>query len=171
MNFKYSVLVLLGLLFLYSCNEKNEIDSVSTSSEDAQIYSITLTASHKKSGDSLSRAQDSVRFLTFAKTKFAIDQVSGVIYNPDSLPYGFKLEKAKMTLTYNPTYGVSKVEIQHPDSVAWAEWNGTDSISLSRDWTKIKVHAQASNIKNYRLELRVHKVDPEVIVWKNMDSF
>lgn len=171
MNFKYSVLVLLGLLFIYSCNEKNEIDSISISSEDAQIYSITLTGSHKKTGDSLSRAQDSLRFLTFAKTKFAIDQVGGLIYNPDSLPYGFKLEKAKMTLTYNPTYGVRKVEIQHPDSATWTEWNGRDSISLSRGWTNIKVHAQASEIKNYRLELRVHKVDPEVIVWKDMDSF
>ncbi len=124
MNFRYIIILFFSSLFIFSCDDDNEIDYTIDPSTDAQIYSFTLNATHKKEGDSISRAQDSLRFLEFAKTKFAIDQSQGVIYNPDSLPYGFKMHKAQMTLTYNATYGISKLEVLHPDSVNTFEWDG-----------------------------------------------
>jgi len=125
-----------------------------------------MGATHKKEGDSISRAEDSLRFLILNKTNFAINQVNSVIYNPDSLPYGINLDKVLLTVTVNTTYGANKVEMVLPDSTY--EWNTTDSVDFSKMPVKMRVYAPANNVKEYDIKLLIHKIDPDVFVWNNM---
>lgn len=168
MKLRLIIGLFISALLIVSCNDDNDTNYVFDPSTDAQIYSFTLAATHKKEGDSISRAQDSIRFLTFNKTKFAIDQVNGVIYNPDSLPYRFKLEKVKMTLTYNSSYGANQVDIVTPDSTY--TWNSSDSINFAKQPVKITVTAPAGNKKEYRVNILIRQVDPNIITWENMGT-
>jgi len=84
MNVKYftwclTVLtVLLGIIAFSSCLNTNDTEIEFLS--DAQIYGITLSA-----------AYDSTR--TLANAEFSIDQRASLIYNRDSLDFGFEPKK------------------------------------------------------------------------------
>ncbi|NDW19856.1 hypothetical protein D0T53_13195 [Dysgonomonas sp. 216] len=163
MKLRYIVFLFVGLFFAFSCGDDNSSYTYSTISKDAQIYSFKLAATHLKEGDSLSRAQDSIRFIKFNKTKFAIDQVKERIYNPDSLPYGMKLDKAYMTLTYG-TYGASKITLDYPNDTTY-DWTYTDSIKISKNFKIIVTAADGSSTKEYDVDIRIHKIDPDTIIW------
>lgn len=168
MKLRYFISLFISLLFLYSCGDSSSTSYSSEPSEDAQIYSFKMEATHKKEGDSISRAADSLRFLVLNKTNFAINQVSSFVYNPDSLPQGLNLDKVKLTLTTNTTYGVSKIEISTPDSTY--DWNSTDSVDFSKMPIKIIIHAPKGNAKEYDINVNIHNVDPDKFVWEHKGS-
>lgn len=170
MNIKFFFALVLSifLLILHSCNDDNTVTYTSPS-KDAQIYSFSFTAEAPISADSVIRAQDSIRFIAVNKTKYAIDQVAGLIYNPDSFPYGTVLHKVLPKLGFNPTYGVSQVQIFTPDSINGYIWNTTDSVDFSRQPIEFVVTSiGGDNKKTYKLDLRTHKIDPDTIVWTRM---
>ncbi|MFR9165777.1 MAG: DUF6242 domain-containing protein [Dysgonomonas sp.] len=170
MKFKHTIFLFLSFLFIYSCDDDNSNTYILDASNDAQIYSFTIKASHPKTGDSISRAQDSIRFLSFNRKNYAIDQLKSEIYNPDSLPYGLALKKVKMTLTFNKTYGASKVEIQHPDSAGYREWDTKDSVDFSKNSLKIRVTAPNGNNKEYNVRLLIHQIDPDLMTWQSIGN-
>lgn len=174
MNIKY-ITFLLSALFLsvlfYSCNDNNTTTDYGAESPDAQIYSFTMSAPAPISTDSVVRAQDSIRFIQVNKTNYAIDQVSGVIYNPDSMPYGTKLDKGLVTATFNSTYGINRVIVTTPDSLQGYTWNTTDSINFSKGGVKFQVYA-ANGVTNklYDIDIRIHQVNPDLIPWHQVTS-
>lgn len=175
MNIKYITYLFSGLLLFLlfpSCDDNNSTttDYVS-SSKDAQIYSFSITAIAPINADSARRAQDSIRFIRVGKTNFAIDQVAGIIYNPDSLLYGTVLDSVKVAITFNKTYPPSKVLVTTPDSINGYVWNQTDSISFAKLPVKITVTSQSGNIKTYNIDIRTHKIDPDIMLWKQMASY
>lgn len=170
MKLKHIAFLFLGILVMYSCNDSTttyDADSVPT---DAQISSFSIAASHKPIGDSISRAEDSIRFIQFNKTKFAIDQVTGRIFNPDSLPYGLKLDKVALTLTYSSAYGVASLKITTPDSINGYYWNSSDSVSFSKQPITFQSTALSGATKTYNIDILIHKVDPELMSWKKMEN-
>ncbi|GAB6012295.1 DUF6242 domain-containing protein [Viscerimonas tarda] len=171
MRLRHITYLCLSLLFIFSC--KDDTESVTyDQSKDAQIYSFSLAASFYKSEDSIARRQDSILFRAFTAARFAINQVTGTIYNPDSLPYGLKPRKVKLTLTFNEAYGgVSKFEIHVPDSADFYEWNSTDSVDFSKMPVLFRTVAPYSNVKEYKIDLRIHQIDPDTIVWQQMPDF
>lgn len=168
MNLKHITLLFLAIVGLFvSCND-SENEYSTDGYNDAQIASLVLTGVHNKTLDSLSRATDSLRYIVLGKTKFAIDQVAGVIYNPDSLPYGMKLGKLNMALTYSST--ISALNIELPDSTY--VWNYSDSVDFSK--RPIYLESVAPSItskKRYRLDVRIHQIDPDVLAWRNVGDF
>lgn len=174
MNIKHIIRLLSGLslFFLFtSCNKDDSSVSYSSQTNDAQIYSFSITGQFYKYQDSTERAIDSIRFVQVNKTKYAIDQVSGSIYNPDSLPYGTVLRhKVSVNATYNPTYGVSGVTVITPDSVKGFAWNNTDSLDFSKQPISFIVTSWGGTTKTYNLDIRIHQVDPDTISWRQMAS-
>ena len=166
MKLRYITYLFFALLFVYSCGDDDTTYNYTLPSKDAQIYSFSLAATHLKEGDSLSRAQDSLRFVEFNKTKFAIDQVNGVIYNRDSLPYGLKLGDVMMTLSLNPSYSASKVEIVSPDSTF--AWSSGDSVNFSKELSLIVTAYDQETTKPYLLDIRIHQIDPDTIIWNKV---
>lgn len=171
MNIKFLTSLALGLLssiLFFSCNNNDtDIDYVNLTN-DAQIYSFSLTAPVKQKGDSVSRAQDSLRIEVVNKTNYSIDQVSSIIYNADSLPYLTQLEKVLVKVSFNPTYGISSIQVQLPDSTYM--WNTTDSINFSKLPVKFIVTSRGNTTKTYNIDIRTHKIDPNLIVWKQQAS-
>ena len=174
MNIKYITYLFSSLFFtflLMSCNDDNTTTTYGSSSKDAQIYSFAMSAPTPKRSDSLEQVKQNEIFAIVNKTKFAIDQVGEIIYNPDSLPYGTELEKVLLTPTFNSTYGVSKVTLFTPDSVGGYDWNLTDSVFVKKAPLSIRVISQAGVPKDYKLDIRIHKIDPDTILWNKMTSY
>ena len=169
MNVKYITLLLTVFSFCVlfsSCNDNDSTTNYGASSKDAQIYSFSLTAPVPISKDSVIRAQDSIRYIQVNKTNYAIDQVRGVIYNPDSMPFGVKLNKALVTATFNSYYGINRMLVITPDSLNGYPWNTKDSIDFSKGGVKFKVYAaDGMTYKDYDIDVRIHKVNPNLIPW------
>lgn len=158
---------LLSGLFI-SCNKDNTVTEYSGLTNDAQIYSFSLSAPFLKQGDSTSRAQDSLRILKVNTTKYSIDQLSRVVYNPDSLPYLTNLKNVKIVTSVNSTYGVSKIQVVNKDTVY--DWNSSDSIDFSKAPIDMIVHSWGGTQRRYKIEIRTHKIDPDLMVWDKMSS-
>jgi hypothetical protein len=162
-------------LFIPSCDEVTE-NTIYDSSKDAQIYSFSVTASFYKNSDSTEaaiteRALDSLTSMNLSYARFVINQIDGVIYNVDSLPYGITPKKVKMSVTFNTTSSISRFEIHVPDSASYYEWNQTDSVDFSKMPIFFRVTAPYGNIKDYRLDLRIHQTDPDTIAWQQLSDF
>lgn len=157
--------------FFTSCDDDKEYSNETFIPADAQIYAFSATgAYYAGETDSLTRAKDSLAYIELGKTKFAIDQNRNIIYNPDSLPYGMILRNLKINMTVNSSYGVYAIEVSNPDSTY--NWNYTDSINFSHGYIDATVKSAADTLKTkkYRIDLRVHQVNPEQIVWEQQTS-
>jgi hypothetical protein len=173
MNLRYTVYLILGSLLFFSCSDDNTTNITTEEYKDAQIYSFSISGEHDKDQDSIPRSYDSIRFIQINKTKFAIDQVRRVIYNPDSMPYGTNLRKLLVTATFNPSYGsYGQVNITTPDSIKGYTWNKTDSVDFSKLPVSFAVTAYGGgDPRVYNIDMRIHKVDPDTILWKQMPSY
>lgn len=174
MNIKYITYLFSSLFFtflLMSCNDNNTTTTYGPPSKDAQIYSFAMSAPTPKRSDSLEQVHQKKIFAIVNKTRFAIDQIGEVIYNPDSLPYGTELKKVLLTPTFNSAYGVSKVTIFTPDSAGGYDWNLKDSVFVKKSPISIGVTSQAGLLKTYKLDIRIHKIDPDTILWNKMTSY
>ncbi|MDR1091671.1 MAG: DUF6242 domain-containing protein [Prevotella sp.] len=154
--------VAFSVVTLASCNDNSTTTYVTEdASANAQIYSLKLSASLLYAS-----SIDSVNFPVLAKTRFSIDQFQSLIYNPDSLPYKTRLTKYLPVFTYeNP----SKIEVLYPNDSVVA-WNTSDSIDFSL-YPRIKVtpaNGNANDARTYTIDIRIHKVDPDSLVWTNV---
>lgn len=150
---------LLMLAFL-ACNDKDTDYNYSSASSDAQIYAFSISAI-------ANNAIDSINYPIMAKTLFTIDQGQNLIYNHDSLPYGTKLGRFATTLTFGPN-SPSYVEVLYPND-STVMWNRSDSIDY-RLKPKLKVFAQNGTPREYSVDIRIHKIDPDTIIWTNKNS-
>jgi len=148
-------LFLIGclILLLPSClgsDEKYEYDIT----PDCQIGSFSLT-------------HDSVPGLS--TVKFTIDQLNGLIFNQDSLPYGTKIEKVVANIVYTSSASISSVEVmQEAVSDSLKHWNGTDSLDFSKQ-VKFTITAyNGINKKNYTAQVNIHQVVADSMVWQRL---
>ncbi|NDV79272.1 hypothetical protein D0T57_09825 [Dysgonomonas sp. 511] len=147
----------MSLSAFFACNKDDDDYTTSiTASGDAQIYSFALSAKRYD-------AVDSLTYPVLGKTLFSIDQFQHLIYNVDSLPHNIRLKNFYAAVTF-PTGGTSSVNLIYPDTVV--EWNKSDSVDFKRGIPTFQVKAADGNTTyEYRLDLRIHKIDPDVIGW------
>jgi len=177
MNIRYVNYLFAALLLCFlstSCSNDDSTTIYNQQSSDAQIYSFSITGVPRKISDSTENVREKERFDIINKTKFAIDQVAGVIYNPDSMPYGTVLHhKVKVNATFNPSYGAGNVFINIPDSVDGFNWNKSDSVNFSKLPITFRVTPfdGTSTNKAYNIDIRIHKIDPDTLTWQSIPSF
>lgn len=165
-HISYILSVFLLIFFIYSCNDNDTYSYGSVdASADAQIYRFALKGTPRTKDDTL-------KYPAIAKTFFHIDQKTERIYNTDSLPYKINIGKLMATLAYSTDAAPSKTEIRYaslPDSIM--ELTEEDSIDFSRNDVLIKVTAQnGTTIKEYTVDLIIHQIDPDSVVWKQITS-
>ncbi len=103
--------------------------------------------------------------IDFSSQPFSIDQVTGEVYNADSLQFATKVDKivVKMQLM-----GYAQIYV---DSIGVFEtFLSTDSIDFT---TPRKFRIKSTDNKHYRdytISVNVHKVDPERMVWNKYSS-
>lgn len=115
--FLWASVIVMNLLFLSSC--LNSSDNNVEYSPDAQIYAF-----------SLSSKADTSRLLP--ATTFTIDQVNGMIFNKEPLPFQFNVDSVVMNITgangYSP-FSLVMLLLVPDSSYAWVQ---SDSVALSR---------------------------------------
>lgn len=158
--FRLSFISIFAII-LSSCGDSDDYVTTS-SSADAQIYGFKLNCIANTSADS-------INYPIMAKTKFVIDQFSQSIYNPDSLPYGTTLKKFATTIAFNAS-GVSQVKLQYKDSISiWS--SSSDSIDFSiPSYPKFIITAPSGKQTTYTVDIRVHQIDPDLLVWENVSN-
>lgn len=143
-------------LLLSSCLDNEEIGDYEIV-KNCQINSFQLS-------------HDSVPGLD--TVKFTIDQLSGRIFNIDSLPYGTELEKVVCKMTTANGMAVTGIEVS-PEAYADSSYylkDLTDSIDFSAP-VKIVVHSYDQlTTKVYMARVNIHQVVPDSMVWGVYDS-
>ena len=95
---------------------------------------------------------------------FVIDQLSHLIYNLDSLPYGTSVSRVVTSITSDTNYIVYTKNDK--DTV----WTSTDSINFESP-VMFKVAAYNGTYGTpYRVSVNVHQVNPEQMVWSRLAS-
>lgn len=125
-------------------------------------YSVETTrncqiASFKVSHDSISGLED---------VKFTIDQLTGRIFNQDSLPYGTVVEKVlcEIGVANSMVLGVEASPGAYEDSTYYLS-SLSDSIDFSEP-VRLIVHAYDNiTTKVYIAQINVHQVVPDSMVW------
>lgn len=112
-----------------------------------------------------SLSSDSVPGLS--DVKFTIDQLTGRIFNIDSMPYGTKIEKVVCQITPVSSFAVRGIEASpgaYPDSTYYLS-SLSDSIDFSAP-VKFVVHAYDEiTTKVYVAQVNIHQVVPDSMVW------
>ena len=140
----------MGIIAFSSCLNTNDTEIEFLS--DAQIYGITLSA-----------AYDSTR--TLANAEFSIDQRASLIYNRDSLDFGFEPKNAYLSLELRYAAAI-KLYLHNPDSTYF--WNSTDSVDIGR-LKYIEIYAQDGiTTKKYEFRLNIHQQNPHQLVWTQL---
>jgi len=124
-----------------------------TAYKDAQIASLTLS-------------HDSVTVLS--SVKFTIDQVNGLIYNRDSLPYGTQISTVICALTYNSGVRLTLVAQEASGDSIW--WNGTDSLDFSQPVRFVTTAYDGLTTKSYVAHVNIHQIVPDSMVWERQAS-
>jgi hypothetical protein len=139
------------------------------------VFSLAITSclnsdnNYELSSDNLITAfsLDTIYGVTYT---FTIDQVNGQIFNADSVAYGADTIINKIlikTLTTNGyvTAGPDTPPLFLQDTI----FNYTDSLDLSEtmeEQLQIRVRSyDGLHVKPYSIEVRIHQVDPDSLVW------
>jgi hypothetical protein len=133
---------------------------------------ITLTDAQLTS---FSLSHDSIPAL--AKTKFSINQVEGIIFNYDSLPYRTVLTDSLLKITYTTGSGISQslqlkaTAADGSDSIYWKA--SADSIRLINNELAFTVFAPDSTNgkkKEYLLKVNIHQINPDSIQYAKLNA-
>ncbi|GHT29921.1 hypothetical protein AGMMS49574_08020 [Bacteroidia bacterium] len=124
-----------------------------TNYKDAQIASLSLS-------------HDSVKVL--ASAKFTIDQVNGLIYNMDSLPYGTTFDKVICKITYASGVRGTLVIPEATGDSLW--WNGTDSLDFSKPVRFTLTAYDGFTTKTYIARVNIHQIKSDSMVWTRYAS-
>ena len=134
-------------LLLSSClgSDENEYEL----SRDCQILSFSL------SNDSIPELSNVV---------FTIDQISGRIFNIDSMPYGTKLDEkviCKVRLA-STVYTCQVMQEAIGDTIFW---NTEDSLDFSKPVKFVNTLWDGETTKTYLAQVNIHQVVPDSMAW------
>ena len=116
---------------------------------------------------SFSLQNDSVPELE--NVRFTIDQVNGLIYNKDSMPYGTEINW-KVICKIGFEVGFSALEVFQAATGDSTTWNNADSLDF-RDYVRINVFSyDGKNSKRYYAQLNIHQQLPDSLAWSWFSS-
>ncbi|MDR1332729.1 MAG: DUF6242 domain-containing protein [Tannerella sp.] len=140
-----------GILFLLtSCLGNNDTQMDEWNLSNCQIMTFSLSC------DSIPGLSD---------VKFTIDQLSGQIYNRDSMPYGTSINfKAICNISY-AAGTITSVEVHQKATGTKAYWNGKDSLDFAGEVEFYIISYDGKASKTYTAKLNVHQQHPDVMTW------
>lgn len=143
------LLFIIGCVSLVwvSCMDSNEVDYAA--SRDCRISTFSL------SHDSMP---------TLGTVRFTIDQLTGRIFNIDSMPFGTVLrDKVVCSLNYGPGTQSMQVVAEASNDTIW--WGGKDSIDFRKP-VHFTTYAYDNVTKlTYEAQLNIHQVNPDTMNW------
>ena len=157
----YALLTALIISVSFSCNSD---DDEFSNGEPVNLSSSTLVKEFAlDDNDSILADLDSVFF--------AIDVKNRMIYNPDSLPKGTKINRLVANISYDPT---SKGEIKITgaqtmrDTTYSYDTQSSDSIDFTGNVFITITAGDGITTKQYRIKVNVHNMKPDSLYWNQM---
>ena len=142
------------ILSLSSCLRVEEDD------HDTWYLSKCLISSFSLQSDSVPGLEN---------VKFTIDQVNGLIYNKDSMPFGTEINW-KVICDIGFEVYPSAIEVFEAATGDSATWNTTDSLDF-RDYVRFDIFSMDNkNSKRYFVQLNIHKQAPDSMSWNWFSS-
>lgn len=166
----YSLVALLvATLTMTAClGDKEEGQGVSY--RDTAITSFTLGQLRQVRDTVASDGKDSTYAANYnaSNVRFTIDQAQGLIYNPDSLPYGTDVAHVIANIT---TKNSGLVVIRSlTDEQQGRYYVNTDSIDFSKSRI-FRVYANnGSEYRDYKVSVNVHKQKPNELTWNRLQT-
>lgn len=152
-------MMLSSLPVLVSCN-KDKDDDDTFSYSDSEQTTLIKAFGLQADADVLSNL-DSVHF--------TIDYDKGMIYNADSLPKGTDITGLKVTVEFLNTVSSAIFNISGASTQADTTIEYTSSMTKKLDFSGKTVltvtSADKSRVKDYNIQVLVHKVNPDSLAW------
>lgn len=152
---------LFSLVFaVVSCGSSDEEEY--EFSPYAMLKSFSLSNIRSAYPAFTSTGEDTLVLKTVQMTAFpfTINQVTGEVYNNDSLPYATNTSKVVAKFVVN---GVASIYVDSLDS--YEHLLTTDSVDFTTP-RKLRIYSEnAEYYKDYTVRINVHQVDPEKMVW------
>lgn len=146
------ILSVLSLVLMVACESNNE--EINLSSE-TRVEAFTFYADTANPG--LEEAVFKIEHKSWPDT--------GRIYSVDSLRFGTCLDSVKPHVSYMIT--PSLVRFKTPDTLMIS--TGADTLDFNRGPIYLFIQAADTAYKRcYRIDMHVHKADPDLYVWKQM---
>ena len=101
-----------------------------------------------------------VKTISGSSWKFTIDQLSGEIFNADSLPFKTDLSKVTIEMTVE---GAASIYDNEADK--YELLSKSDSIDFTSPRTLRITSLDGDYFKEYTVSVNAHQVDPEMMVW------
>lgn len=152
---------LFSLVFVaISCGSSDEEEY--ELSPYAMLKSFSLGNIRSEYPSFTSTGEDTLVLKTVEMTAFpfTINQVTGDVYNNDSLPFATNISKVVTQFSVN---GVASIYVDSLDS--YEHFLSTDSLDFTSP-RKVRIYSEdAEFYKDYTIKINVHQVDPELMVW------
>lgn len=145
-----SPLFFLLVFIMVGCNNST---TTTTKSSVAQLSAFSFAANDSFPG--------------LAKAVFKIEERldTGLVYNPDSIMYGTRLDSVVPKFTFAATPGAAVLTVGDTTIVL----TGKDTVDFTQRPIYLTVTSQdAANTKVYEMVATVHQVDPDLFVWTQL---
>jgi len=163
MNRKYNIFAIPALAFMLMLGSCGNSDETSITVEPVDLSNTAVSAFALKPDKTVLNNLDSVFF--------TIDLNGARIFNADSLPYGTKIDKLKISLTteasavtvFSPKEG--STEVEEIDLLA----NSDATVNFSAGDVRVKVVAyDGVSSRDYHIKVNVHAVEPDSLFWSEL---
>ena len=164
MKRKYiSFVVLLSAVLAFSSCLSNNDDNVTYTNETAMTaFSLSKVKQYLHTTSSLGTDSVYKIYLSVSKYKFNIDQIHGIVYNPDSLPYGVDASKVITSVTaLNSSY----ITVKSLTSDSLAYHSSTDSMDFRKPREFRIFSNSGAAYRNYTVHVNVHKEAADSFKW------
>lgn len=155
----YLLLVLLAAPLLTSCLGDDDETVVYDDVAISQFSLGTLKYNKRVNADSVLKTT-----LDCSSYKFNIDQVNGIIYNPDSLPAGVDVSKA-VTSAAAKNSGTLLLKSATSDTLYY--YNSSDSIDFTTPRVMRVVNSRGTSFRSYTITVNVHQEYGDTLKWNN----
>ncbi len=148
--FKYTLLSLLAVTMVACLDDDTEYEY----SDDAKVVSLKF------------KKNDSIPHLETAF--FVIDNDSNVIYNIDSLPFQTRIDSVFPTFSFASSSGA--ILYVGEDTIYLT---GSDTVDFTKQPIVLQnfpANQDKDKMKEYKITVNVHQVEPELFVWKRMSE-
>lgn len=155
--------VYIGVLAcgLVACNSDDDADLIYASNANTMVRTFSLAA-------------DIDVLTNLSYRYFTIDLVKGQIYNPDSFPYGTDISALVSEITFENPSSVEITVLSKDDGSLLKTIDyladDSDSIDFNNDVKMKVVAADGVTTQEYRIEVRVHQVQADSLVWATLGA-
>ena len=148
-------------VFLFASCWGDEDETLLSPFAMVKSFSIGNIKSSYPSFTSTGKDTTVVKTISCDSLSFTIDQLNGLIYNNDSLPYCTNLEKVVTTMTLN---GVASIYVDSTETYDY--YATTDSTDFTTP-RKFRIYSEGGTYyKDYLVSVNAHQVEPELMVWE-----